>query len=124
MKEVVCITNNPRVRERFPSSRLIDGTAREVFTEARDLIHKGWCFLGHPQYGNFQPSRQPYRTLVLEKDGEANPVDLESFGMIEDAMSKMNKTISPNELPEEMRHDFAFIDLELMKDTLERFLGK
>lgn len=123
MRRVICITNNPIVRDSFAVALFVDGTADAVFAEARNLIHKGWRFLAHPLYGNFKPSRQPYRTLALEcpRDGD-NSVDLESFAMIEAAIGGMRGEPCPQITDEDVLGDFAVIDMELIKDTLYRYM--
>ena len=125
MPKRCCVTNNPLWKDRYEDVRFIDGTSQEVFEAARDLIHKGWKFLGHPLYGNFKPSKQPYRTLALETTSDGGcAVDLDSFAMLELALDDRAPPLKPEDVPEAMRHDFAMLDVELMKDTLERYFRK
>ena len=115
------MTNNPLWQDRYEDTRFIEGTSQDVFAAARDLIHKGWKFLGHPLYGNFKPSKQPYRTLALE---EGSAVDMESFSMLEQALDDRAPPLRLEEMREETRRDFALLDAELMKDTIGRYLKK
>lgn len=117
------VTNNPLWKDRYEDFRFLEGTSRDVFAAARDLIHKGWKFLGHPLYGNFKPSKQPYRTLALE-EGQGQAVDMESFAMLEQALGDQMPPLNPEDIPETTRQDFAQLDAELMKDTVERYLKK
>jgi hypothetical protein len=123
MTERRCVTNNPLLSDRYEEIYLIDGTSRDVFIAARDLVHRGWKFLGHPLYGNFRPSRQPYRTLALEHlpPGIA---DMDSFVFLESIFQDEADPIRPGDVPEATRKDFAVLDAELMKDTLERYFKK
>lgn len=129
-QHIVCVTNNPLILERYKSSdraelRLVEGASTDVFRVARDLIHAGWKFLNHPQYGNFKPSKQPYRTLALEaSESDLAPVDMDSFSMLENALDDRQEPLVPEACSETTRHDFAVIDAELMKETLNRFYKK
>jgi hypothetical protein len=123
MTERRCVTNNPLWGNRYEEIHLIEGTSRDVFIAARDLVHRGWKFLAHPLYGNFKPSRQPYRTLALEHlpPGVA---DMDSFVFLELIFRDEAESIRPVDVPEATRKDFAVLDAELMKDTLERYFNK
>ncbi len=121
MPKRCCVTNNPLWKDRYECIGFIEGTSQDVFAAARDLVHKGWKFLGHPLYGNFKPSKQPYRTLALE---EGVAVDMESFSMLEQALDDRALPLRPEDMKEETRRDFALLDAELTKDTIERYLKK
>lgn len=126
--KVLCITNNPRVRQSFASLDIvfIEGSSLDVFNRARDLIHIGWRFLGHPHYGNFSPAKAPYRTLVLEsppEESKPGAVDMESFAMLEKVFENFRvEGISAVPMPEEMLTDFATVDYALMKETVTRYI--
>lgn len=123
--KVTCITNNKMITDIFEAApgrviRFIDETSKDVFRVARDLIHSGWELLGHPMYGNFRPSKQPFRTLALQQR-EDGSLDITSLALIEEALSDENAPMIPKDLSEGTRHDFAVIDFELMKETMSRF---
>lgn len=124
--KVICFTNNPMVAEIFESApgrelRYIDGTSKDIFRAARDKIYAGWRFLGHPMYGNFRPSKQPYRTLAVEETSDPSGIDMESFDMIDQALADTNDPMLIANLSKGTSHDFAVIDFELMKETLSRY---
>lgn len=131
MPRVVCITNNAKWNEWaericIEDFEILDAPPQAVFERARDLIHAGWKFLAHPQYGNFQPSKHPYRSLVLEapQDGTANVLDMDSCTMLDAAMEHFRRPVKRLKIPESMLDDFAMLDTELMKVTVERYLKK
>lgn len=101
--------------------RYVEGTSKDIFRAARDLVHGGWKFLGHPMYGNFRPSKQPFRTLALEEQTDGSPIDMESFSLLESALADTDMPMLINNLSDGTRHDFAVIDFELMKETLSRY---
>lgn len=125
MRQVLCVTNNPLLKDAYECVEFLDATPQEVFSRARDLIHVGWHFLGHPEYGNMHPARNPFRTLVLESpSGAGNIVDMESFEMLEAALAKLREARSAPEMSETTRSDYATLDAELMRDTIGRYLRK
>lgn len=125
MQRVLCITNNPRWLATLPQEGLefVDGSSLAVFQRARDLVHRGWRFLGHPLYGNFNPGKVPYRTLLLASPpGDEGAVDIESFAMLEKALEQFRALeIDLPELPENMLRDYEVVDYELMKETITRY---
>jgi hypothetical protein len=124
---VICVTNNPRWK--IDGLEFVDGGAWEVFIRARDLVHKGWKFLAHPLYGNLNPARRPYRTLLLESPGPDDlPPDTDSLSMIEGAIESCRDAVSGGLLfagmDESILRDFAILDCELMKDAVGRYCGQ
>lgn len=124
--KVVCITNNHMVSDIFEPApnreiRFMDCSSRDIFHAARDLIHLGWRLIGHPMYGNFRPSKQPFRTLALESGSDGSIIDMDSFSMIEAALEDTAPSMLASDLSDGTRHDFAIIDFELMKETLSRY---
>ena len=132
MQRVLCITNNPRWPATLPQDGLefVDGSSLAVFQRARDLVHRGWKFLGHPLYGNFNPSKVPYRTLLLASppDGEGM-VDIESFAMLEKALEQFRALEADTDgeadrpsLPENILRDYEIVDYELMREPVARYI--
>lgn len=123
----ICITNNPLWGEGTEALRCIDGTPRDVFAAARDLIHLGWRFAAHPLYGNFSPVRHPYRTLVL-LEPEGKELDMESFTLLEGALEACRNgerdIEAIKELPQPIRDDYAELDRSLMGEIVETYIGK
>ncbi|MDT8284992.1 MAG: GrdX family protein, partial [Thermovirgaceae bacterium] len=47
------------------SATFVEGGSLRVLTIVRDRIHLGWSLLTHPLYGNIQPFRQPFRSILV-----------------------------------------------------------
>ena len=131
-KDVALITNNPCFQQSADSSRLelLDGTPLDVLTVARDAIHLGSVLLTHPLYGNLRPNQQPFRSILLrssrnEEKSSVSTVCLESILTIEEAMLLYrgygSRLLDPERLPVAMREDYAFVDFELMRESLTSY---
>ena len=127
----VCVTNNPLWRDGYGETEAVrvmeEAAAADVFIAARDLVHKGWRFAGHPLYGNFSPTRHPYRTLVLIAPGEAGGLDMESLALLEQALEACRgdaRDIAAGEMPARMKSDFAMLDRSLMEEIVKRYIGR
>ena len=115
------ITNNVELFQNVKAGDFINGTSLDVLINVRSLVHLGSKILTHPLCGNLRPNHQPFRSLIIdEKRGLA---DLESLSLIEEAVHVYQscKLISPNEIDELTRKDYAFIDSELMRESLLQY---
>jgi len=128
-KDVVLLTNNPCFQKSVDSSRLqfFYGTSLEVLIAARDAIHLGSDLLTHPLCGNLRPNQQPFRSILLQnseqKERSFNSTTyLESISTIEEAVllyrSYGSRLLDPESLPAAIREDHAFVDYELMRESL------
>ena len=120
------ITNNPFLSENISCSHPVKGTSLDVLGAARDHIHSGWILLSSPLYGNLRPHQHPYRSILMERpDNTACSVDIPSLELIESALfiyaSQSSRILSAESMAEDVRQDFAYLDSELMKETLERY---
>jgi hypothetical protein len=81
----------------------------------------GWHLLSHPLYGNIQPSRQPYRSLVLGLPWERNGVDTESLSLLEKAIELFRPSGNGERTPVDTGHleDFALLDVCLVRECME-----
>jgi hypothetical protein len=128
---VVLITNNVSLeRSIAPFSlwtQLVEGSSLNVLITARDAVHLGGRLLTHPLYGNLRPYQQPFRSVLIEKKCNAL-VDLESLSMIEEAVLLYRKFENslplPAGLPQAVCEDYAFVDFELMRESVERYKGR
>jgi hypothetical protein len=125
--DVVLITNNPGLQQSIVSSGLafVAGTSLNVLTAARDAVHLGGFLLTHPLYGNLRPNQQPFRSVLIQKGTTFDfnsAACLESLSMIEEAVLLYqgygNRLPRGDGLPEAARHDYAFVDFELMRESL------
>ncbi len=115
------ITNNPELHHDVKNSELIEGSALDVLIHVRSLVHLGSLLLTHPLCGNLRPNHQPFRSILIdEKNGLA---DLDSLSLIEEAVRiyQSCRTITPHELDSSGRIDYAYIDSELMRESLEQY---
>ena len=115
------ITNNPALYQDIKNSELIEGSSLDVLIHVRSLVHLGSLLLTHPLCGNLRPNHQPFRSVIVdEKNGLA---DLDSLSLIEEAVRVYQscRLILPDELNESTRNDYAYIDSELMKESLEQY---
>lgn len=121
-----CLTNNPRIPLIAREVSFLSVSSYGVLLTARDLIHKGWVLLTHPLYGNLSPSKNPYRTLLIKNPHVESPhplsCHLESLKLIEEALSAYSSCASHKlfsgvgDVP--LKNDFAWIDVELMRESL------
>ncbi len=81
----------------------------------------GWHLLSHPLYGNIQPSRQPYRSLVIGLPWERNGVDTESLSLLEKAIELFRPSGNGEQTPVDTDHleDFALLDVCLIRESME-----
>lgn len=122
MKEMnKLITNNKFLFEKVKAGELIEGSALDVLLRVRDFVHLGSKILTHPLCGNLRPNHQPFRSIIIEEKN--SPLDLESLTLIEHAVEvyKSCKVISPEELDELTRQDYAYIDSELMSESVKLY---
>lgn len=127
---MILITNNKSfldIEEKLLSNhielRLLDLDYIGVLEYSRDLIHSGYELLTHPLYGSVKPNETIYRSLVLK---EGNTLDMNSLGLIEEAISTAVKFKNNKETPnwtESVKEDFRLIDFDLMSKTIGRILN-
>jgi hypothetical protein len=125
----VLFTNNPVIKNEIKNDRFelvfIGGTSLDVLKGARDSVHLGAKLLTHPLYGNLRPYQQPYRTILAEKEREVRTCDMESLTLMERAIevyqSCLDRLVKPEDMPEILRDDYAFVDYELMRESFSRY---
>ena len=118
---ITLITNNAGLYHSVKSGEYIDGSSLDVLIYVRGLVHSGSIVLTHPLCGNLRPNHQPYRSVIV--DVVRGSADLESLTVIESAISvyQSAEIIAPSEIPEETRADYAYIDAEIMRDSLGHY---
>jgi hypothetical protein len=121
---VVLVTNNPSLYRVIGSARLVEGSSLDVLIATRDAVHWGSRLLTHPLCGNLRPHQQPFRSVLI-KENRGALVDLESLSMIEEAVllyhNYKDRLLLPENIPEETRKDYAFVDFELMRESLMQY---
>lgn len=121
----VLVTNNPLLKEKVASCEFVAGSSLDVLIRTRNFVHEGWVLLSHPLYGNLRPHQHPYRSILAETTQGKSSVDLLSLEYIENAIAiysaQSTRILSADGMREAVRQDFAFIDGELMKESLSRY---
>jgi len=121
------VTNNPLLKSNIPCAEFVEGDSLNVLIRARDLVHSGWKLLSHPLYGNLRPHQHPYRSVLLEyaREEKTQVPDMQSLDYMENALAvysaEKSRIPSDGDMPEDVRTDFAFLDAELMKESLSRY---
>ena len=115
------ITNNAELHQSVKSAEYIEGSALDVLIRVRSLVHSGSIVLTHPLCGNLRPNHQPFRSVIV--DEIQGPVDLDSLSVIESAVNvyQSSPLITPHELDDGRRNDYAYIDAELMRESLKHY---
>ena len=115
------ITNNAGLHANAVSSEYVDGSSLDVLIHVRGLVHSGSIILTHPLCGNLRPNQQPFRSVII--DAESGAVDLDSLSVIESAVNvyQSAEIIAPKDLDALTRADYAYIDAELMRESLGRY---
>lgn len=117
------VTNNPQLCPAVRSCIFVEGTSLDVLLRVRDHVHLGWRLLTHPLYGNLRPHQHPYRSVLLERGEGA--VDETSLDYTESALhvygAESARIMSADGIPAEHREDFAFVDCELIKESLLKY---
>jgi hypothetical protein len=100
------------------AGEFIDGSALDVLIRVRSLVHLGSKILTHPLCGNLRPNHQPFRSVIIDEKNGA--VDLESLSLIEEAVRVYQscKVKEAWETDEATLKDYAYIDSELMRESL------
>lgn len=120
-------TNNHAMKEKISAKHcrleFVEGTSLEVLFAVRDAVHLGAKLLTHPLYGNLRPYQQPFRTVLVED--MKGKCCFESLSFLENAIdvyqSCADRLIRPSDLSEAIRKDYEFVDIELMRESFEKY---
>ena len=120
-KVATIVTNNELVRAFFSKNYTVvtTDTYLDVLCLTRDLVHRNYRLLTHPQAGSMKPNQTPYRSIALE---EGTCLDWQSLHLIENAIATTEKFFGNYKTPEwspEAMADFRTIDLSFMTNALQ-----
>jgi len=115
MKKIV-ITNNPAVKEKYPTSLLVQGTPDDVLLQVRDLVYQGYELISHPLSASLRMMFSPFRTVIVGKK-EAR-VDALCAEIIEDSIHKYRRHMLHRNIDQVNRNDYQIIDLMLLDSAL------
>ena len=129
-KKLLLVTNNVKALEVYgfheevgveylQKKRYLD-----VLIRVRDLIHKGWHLMSHPQASNLKPYQSPYKTVLLSNVREVQSFaqDVEMVENSIDAFHKFTKGMVPPNWPDKTLRDFRTIDLSVVETAIDRAL--
>ena len=124
-ENILIITNNERVAERFAAGFQVELLAEygEVLLRTRDALQTEYRLLTHPMSGSLKPNQTPFKTIILERVEKRGVLDMNSIELIERAMAAYHKFYECREIPawsERSREDFRTVDLSLMEPAIER----
>lgn len=127
----VLLTNNPTFApKKGVDLEMVGSSAVDVFHRAKRCILRGCRLLNHPLYGNFTPQQQPFRSLLLSCPGLGHEARTDSFSyeLIQTALERYGSHIhnlpKPEDYPQNMRADYAYLDRTLMQDVLQSNCGR
>lgn len=118
MHNYIILTNNPAVRDSYPSAaRYLEGDADAVLEKVRDAVHQGAVLISHPLAGSLKPHQNPYRSVLLSR--ARGEIDLKSLAVIEDALAAYRK-FEPKAriVNQDVLRDFMVIDMDLVCSAL------
>lgn len=124
IEKCILVTNNDRaVKELAKGMKesILLPSYEEVLLKTRDLIHRGYELLTHPQASSLKPNQTPFRSVLLyENGGRMNP---EELALIENALDAFYKWNRGRKLPgyeEKIENDYKTIDISMLQNVLCR----
>jgi len=130
----VIVTNNDKVYRKHKEVKevlfLVDGSYLDVLEKSRDLVHRGAKLLSHPMAGSLKPNQTPYRSVLLEREGQNEasgrnpvpPLDMESLRLIESSIEAAKKFLAVKKTPQwpsKIEEDFKTIDLSIIDSAIK-----
>lgn len=129
MSNIVVVTNNEVVHEKFSSSYCVeyhaDATLLETMEHARDKIHRGHKLLTHPLSGSVKPNDTPYKTIVIS--AEKGRIDFNGLKFIEESIASTIKFLDGRRTPiwtDKVKADFKLIDYTIISTAIHSMDGK
>lgn len=117
--QIICITNNPLVKEHYPASELYEVSVEELFLIARRRIASGHTLLSHPLSSSIRPDVGPYKSIVLERAKKL--ADLSGLQWIASAIAyirQLNHMHGQTEWDEVSLRDFQEVDYFILSQLL------
>lgn len=111
------VTNNPLAKKEFHNVCFIEGSYEDVLLKIRDLVYEGLDLISHPLGASMRMLYSPYRSIVVGQKNEA--IDLFHIEIIENSIMNYRKNLEERKIDWVHAEDYALIDNELLKSTLE-----
>ncbi|WP_313756010.1 GrdX family protein [Tissierella sp.] len=113
------VTNNPNVKDSYNQVVFVEGSFEDVLFKVRDLVHSGFELINHPLGASIRMFFSPYRSIIIgEKLQKINDIYIET---IENSISNYKKHMKVRKPDIVNAEDYALIDSELLKSSLEEF---
>lgn len=97
----------------------IEGTFEDVLIKIRDYVHQGVELVSHPLGASIRILFSPYRSVILgEKNNKINAYHIE---IIESSIISYRNINAGRKIDYKNAHDYALIDVELLKVSLKSF---
>lgn len=129
-KNFLLVTNNNKAGEAYREHAHIQVEYLEgqgylqVLLRSRDLVHRGWRLMSHPQASNLKPNQSPYKTILLSQGRQAQPQARE-VELIEAAISaydKFTRGMTPPTWSGRALADFQTVDLAVVESAINSSL--
>ena len=120
------VTNNRKTWEKYEDHDYIgviymeDGSFLDVLVQTRDMLHRGWHLLSHPQASNLKPNQCPYKSILISRKVSAADRAKE-IEMIEGSIAayeKFTRGMIPPAWSEEALGDFQTVDLAVIESAV------
>ncbi|MEY8417134.1 GrdX family protein [Tissierella praeacuta] len=113
------VTNNPNVKDSYNQVIFVEGSFEDVLFKVRDLVHTGFELINHPLGASIRMFFSPYRSIIIgEKLQKTNDIHIET---IENSISNYKKHMKVRRPDIVNAEDYALIDSELLKSSLDEF---
>lgn len=113
------VTNNSTVKSGYEDVIFVEGGFQDVLLRVRDLVHMGFELINHPLGASSRIFFSPYRSIIVrEKWEKANSTHVE---VIENSIDNYKKHMGIRNADMANSEDYALIDNELLKSSLEEF---
>ncbi len=129
MKDIVIVTNNPRLPSGEYENIEIEKkkNLKDVLRHSRDLVHRGAELITHPLAGSLKPWQNPYRSIGLAR---REKMDQNSLEIMENVLERYRsfdrdgrRSRDQKETSENLKEDYSRIDLEFIREILPEELA-
>lgn len=123
LDKCILVTNNDRAKKlgKGMQACILLDSYEEVLLKTRDLIHRGYALLTHPQASSLKPNQTPFRSVLLY--GERGSMRMEELSLIENALDAFYKWNRGRKVPrydERIENDYKTVDLSMLQNVLFR----
>ena len=117
MQNVVIITNNPTVCEKYEHVLYYEAPVEEILIKVRDMVHNGYELISHPLPASLRMMFSPYRSIIVGKKLEK--IDPFSVEVIEDSLIKYRNHMDFRRIDTVNKDDYKLVDQLLLESSLQ-----